>query len=96
MSDMQQSNQDRYDRTAAELARLEAEGQAPKPVVKKKKKKVKEKTSTRNTSDDDINAGAERLMEPLRFELRDALLAGNKAKAADLRQRLLLLQASKL
>lgn len=86
----------RQTRTERELARLEAQEQGEKTAAKKKKKKVKEKTSTRNTSNDAINAGAERLMQPMRIQLREAVLRKNKKQADSLRKRLLAVQSTKI
>ena len=89
----------RRTRTERELERLgEGMSSAPKEKAKKKKAKKKptEKRSTRGTSNDEINAGAERAMQPLREQLRDAVMTGKKTHADKLRQRLLALQQSKL
>ena len=99
MSDMQEKERARQTRTEFELGQM-GEGMSSKPkkkVAKKKaKKKPAEKRSTRGTSNDEINAGAERVMQPLREQLRDAVMTGNKAHAGKLRQRLIALQQSKL
>jgi len=101
MSDMQEKERARQTRTKFELEKL-GEGMSsadmPKKKVAKKKAKKKpaEKRSTRGTSNDEINAGAERVMQPLREQLRDAVMTGNKAHAGKLRQRLIALQQSKL
>ena len=85
----------RQTRTERELARLDAEQQAA-PKSKPLEKKPAERSSTRGTSNDEINAGAERAMQPLRFDLRDAVLKKDTARANELRRRLLALQASKI
>ena len=86
----------RLTRTQREEARMESEAKGPAKKKKPKKKKHVEQGSTRGTSNAEINAGAERLMQPLREQLRAAVLAGNKARAGKLRERLLAVQASKL
>ena len=99
MSDMQEKEKARQTRSESELEKLgEGMSSAPKKKVAKKKAKKKpvEKRSTRGTSNDEINAGAERVMQPLREQLRDAVTTGNKAHANKLRQRLIALQQSKL
>jgi len=43
-----------------------------------------------------VNASLDKAMDPIRFNLRDAVLAKNKPEADKLRKRLLALQASKM
>lgn len=94
--DTRKNEEDRQNKSADAIAALDA-GEQGKPKKKKVKKKVvKEKTSTRNTSNDAINAGAERLMQPMRIKLRTAVQAGNKDLAAKLRARLVALQGTKI
>lgn len=96
MSDMRTREQERQTRTQRELERLAAEERGTPAPAPAKKKKVKEKRSTRGADNDAINAGAERVMQPIREQLREAVLKRDKAKANSLRQRLLALQATKI
>jgi len=99
MSDVKKNETARQSKSAAAIAALDAAEQGTKKPAKKpakKKPKPKEKVSTRGTANTDINAGAERLMQPMREQLRAAVLTGNKNKAKSLRQRLLAVQSTKL
>lgn len=97
-SDAEENEQRRQSRTEAAIAANDSSEQGgAKPAVKKKvKKKVVEKGSTAGASNKEINAGAERLMQPLRIKLRTAVLAGNTTFADKMRQRLLALQSTKI
>jgi len=96
MSDAKKNETARQSKTERALAALEATEQGKRTVKPKPKKKPKEKRSTRGTSNTDINAGAERIMQPMRVQLRNAVLTGNKARAKSLRERLLAVQSTKL
>jgi len=97
MSEAAKRERERLSKSAEAIAALDAAEQGGTSTPKKKKKKkVAEKTSTRGADTSSINAGAERLMQPMRIKLRAAVLAKNKPLAKSLRQRLVALEQSKL